>query len=105
MFLKIMSAIITLLVALITTFVIPWIKAKIGNDNLITLDRVCKMAVRCAEQIFATDEYAKKKEYVLNYITDYINQSTNLTLSSSDIEVLIESAVNEVKYGSVYLRN
>lgn len=104
-FIQIVGAIFTILVALITTFVIPWIRNTIGNENLEKLDKICKMAVRCAEQIFDTEEYAEKKEYVLTYITDYINRSTNLTLSAKDIDVLIESAVNEVKYGGVYLRN
>lgn len=98
-FLKITTAIITIAVTLITGYLIPWLKSKINQTQLEKIDYYVRLAVRCAEQIYTAEQWVQKKEYVTKYITDVCNNTFNLTLSDTDIDVLIEGAVNELKKG------
>lgn len=61
LFIKIVSAILTIIVALITSVVIPWIKTKITAEQMELLKRYTEYAVRCAEQIYSPDEWQDKK--------------------------------------------
>ena len=99
LFIKIVGAILTILVALITGFVIPWLKSKVDGEQTQKLAYYVDMAVRCAEQIYTPDQWQDKKQYVTDYITRLVNDTFNLTLSSQDIDVLIEGAVNQIKKG------
>lgn len=99
LFLKIVSALITILVALITSVVIPWIKSKITAEQMELLDKYVEYAVRCAEQIYTPEEWQEKKVFVMDYITQVINQKLNLTLTYEDINTLVEGVVQEVKHG------
>lgn len=96
-FMEIVGAIITILVALITGFVIPWLKTKISNENLDKITYYTEMAVRCAEQLYTPEQWREKKAYVLNYIRELANGTFGVNLSDQDIDVLIEGAVNSVK--------
>lgn len=99
LFLQIMGGIITILCALITGFVIPWLKSKVDAEQTAKLSYYVDMAVRCAEQIYTPEQWEQKKEYVTNYITDLINTTFKIKLSAEDINVLIEGAVNQIKRG------
>lgn len=97
LFIKIVGAVITILVSLVTAFVIPMIKAKFNQTQLEKLDYYLKLAVRCANQIFTPEQWESKKNYVTAYITDVVNSKLHLTLSADDIQVLIEGCVNQTK--------
>lgn len=97
-FLKITTAIITIAVTLITGYLIPWLKSKINQTQLEKIDYYVRLAVRCADQIYTTEQWAQKKEYVTKYITDVCNKTFNLTLTETDIDVLIEGAVNDLRH-------
>lgn len=97
LFIKIVSAIITIITALITAYVIPWLKTRINNNQLEQLQKYIELAVRCAEQIYTPDQWIEKKEFVLNYITETVNDKFSLTLDYVDIDLMIEGIVNEVK--------
>lgn len=91
-------ALLTLLSALITVFVIPWLKNKINAQKLNAIIKYTEIAVRCAEQIFTSDEWREKKNYVLQYITTKAAK-VGIDMSVEDIDNLIEGIVNEVKRG------
>lgn len=97
LFLKIVSAIITIITALITAYVIPWLKTKINENQMEQINKYIELAVRCANQIYTPEEWAQKKEFVLDYITEIVNKKFSLTLSQEDINLMIEGKVNEVK--------
>lgn len=96
-FLKILGAVITIVVTLITSVLIPWIKSKITADQMAQLIKYTEIAVRCAEQIFPPEQWQEKKVWVMGYITDTMNDKFNLDLSYEDINTLVEGVVNEVK--------
>lgn len=101
LFVKIVSAIITIITALITAYVIPFLKEKIGNEKYTKLTDFCILAVRAAEQLFTEEQWALKKEYVKACIKDFADRTLHLTLDDDDLDTLIEGCVNLVKKGRV----
>lgn len=97
LFLQIISAILTILVALITTFVIPWFKARFTKEQMDAFNYYLDLAVRCANQIYTPEQWAEKKTYVTHYLTDVVNDKFALSLTEQDIDVLIEGTVKKVK--------
>jgi LL-H family phage holin len=97
-FMTIAMAIISIAGALVSAYVIPWIKTKISAQDMETIVFWVRFAVRCADQLFTPEQWAEKKQYVMNYIIDMANK-LGLKLTEQDINVLIESAVNEIHHG------
>lgn len=90
---QIVTAIIGLMVSLITAFLIPYLKTKIGADKLNTIKIWVKVAVEAAEMIYTNSgKGAEKKAYVTNFLN-----SKGFTLDVEEIDNLIESAVLELK--------
>lgn len=99
-FMTIALAIISIAGALVSAFVIPWIKQNISAKDLETITFWVRFAVRCADQLFTPEEWEKKKAYVTQYIIDKVAEF-GLKLSSEDINTLIEAAVNQIHHGGV----
>lgn len=97
LFIQIVSAILTIIVAIITSVVIPWLKTKIRTDQMELLKKYTEYAVRCAEMLYTPEQWREKKDWVMEYITEKVNESFSLTLTYEDINTLIEGVVNEVK--------
>lgn len=90
---KIIEAIITLLVALITIFVIPYIKSRLSADELAEIMKWVKIAVEAAEMIYKESGMGKeKKKFVENFLTEH-----NIKVDVEQLDALIESAVLELK--------
>ena len=88
----ILNAIITLIVSIITVFIIPWLKEKIEAEKLEKYKEWVTIAVRAAEQIYkGTGRGAEKKEYVMSFL-----QSKGLAVDMDSIENMIEAAVLEL---------
>lgn len=64
----IIQAVIGLCVALVTAFVIPWVKAKVGAQNMTELLAWVDIAVAAAEQIYTSTQGAEKKKYVIHFL-------------------------------------
>ena len=85
----IINAIITLAAAVITVFVIPWIKSKTTAEQRKEIEAWVKIAVTAAEQTFkGTGMGQQKKEYVLRFLAD-----KNLEIDAESLDLMIESAV------------
>ena len=97
LFLKILSAIITIIMALVSAYVIPWLKSKVSKEQIDMFNYYLDLAVRCANQIYTADQWEQKKTYVMEYLTNVVNDKLNLTLTEEDISNLVEGKVNEVK--------
>lgn len=88
----IVNAVITLIAAIVTTFLIPWIKSKIDAAKLAQIVEWVGIAVRAAEQIYNESGMGeKKKQYVLNFLAD-----KGFTLDPNSINAMIEAAVKEL---------
>lgn len=91
----IVEAVITLLMALITAFLIPWLKQRIGADKIGEVQKWVKIAVEAAEMIYVgAGRGAEKKQYVIDYLAN-----KGYKLDTESIDVLIESAVLKIQNG------
>lgn len=90
---KIIEAVITLLFALISVFVVPYVKKKIAAEKLSEILKWVMKAVEAAEQIYKESGMGKeKKKFVENFLTEH-----GINVDIEQLDVLIESAVWELK--------
>lgn len=89
----VVNAIIALIAAAISVFLIPWIKEKIEAEKLEQIMGWVTIAVEAAEQIYRESGMgAKKKAYVLDFLA-----KKGITLDVDSIDAMIESAVLDLK--------
>ena len=88
----IVNAVRALIAAIITTFLIPWIKSKIDAAKLAQIVEWVGIAVRAAEQIYNESGMGeKKKQYVLDFLAD-----KGFTLDPNSINAMIEASVKNL---------
>lgn len=89
----IVSAVVTLIISLVSAFLIPYIKAKTTEEQFNTIKLWVQVAVQAAEMLYIGSGRGKeKKQYVIEFL-----KSKGFTLNTEEIENLIESAVLELK--------
>lgn len=80
---------ITLIIAIVAAFVIPYIKSKTTAEQFATIKLWVTVAVNAAEQLFTgSGRGEEKKNFVLSFL-----QSKGFTIDLESIDALIESAV------------
>ena len=85
---NIITAVIALLTALVSAFLIPWMKERIGAEKLAKWQQYVDIAVRAAEQLYDATQGKEKKAYVLQYLA-----SKGIQFDSDTVDKMIESAV------------
>lgn len=85
------QAVIALLAALITSKLIPWIKAKTTTEMQKNLTAAARIAVYAAEQIFGAGKGEEKFAYALQSL-----KSSGYNLDSTALSNSIEKAVLEL---------
>lgn len=90
---QVVVAILTLIISMVSAFLVPYLKTKIGAEKLENIRFWVNIAVEAAEQIYTGSGRGKeKKEYVLKFL-----QSKGFTLNAEEIENIIEAAVLNLK--------
>nr|DAE42735.1 MAG TPA: holin [Caudoviricetes sp.] len=95
---QIISAVLALISALISAFLIPWLKTKIDANKLQTIKTYVEIGVKAAEQLYAATDGEEKKAYVINFLAEH-----GIRFDVSTIDQLIEAAVLQLHhelYGS-----
>ncbi len=88
----VVNAVIALAAALVTAFVIPWIKSKTTAAQREEIEAWVRIAVTAAEQIYSGAGKGKeKKKYVLDFLAE-----KNLKIDEESVDLMIESAVKEM---------
>ena len=88
----IVNALIALAAAVVTAFVIPWIKTKTTAAQREEISAWVKIAVTAAEQIYTGQGRGKeKKAYVLQFLAE-----RNLKIDEESVDLMIESAVKSM---------
>lgn len=91
-FTPILKAVCALSMALITTFVIPYIKSKTTAEQQRKINGYVKTAVTAAEQIYSgPGEGEKKKDYVLTWLKGH-----GIVVDEDEVDAMIEAAVYEL---------
>lgn len=89
----IIQALVPIISIILTAVIIPLIRAKTTTAQRENMAFWVESAVLAAEQIYSSPQMGKfKKEYVSKFLAE---KGINLTLE--EVDVLIESAVNELK--------
>jgi len=81
-------AIVTLFGALITAFVVPYIKSKTTASQQQMLTALVAVAVQAAEQIYGGGTGEQKKAYVLAWLNE-----RGYTVDLDKLDAMVESAV------------
>ena len=90
---QIVVALIGVLAAVATRFVIPYIISKIGAEKRQEVAFWTKLAVEAAEKIFKEHGMgAEKKAYVISFL-----EEKGFKLNEKEIDIAIESAVLEMQ--------
>lgn len=89
---RISTIIISLIGAIITYIVVPYIRSKTSAEQRQNIYNLVRITVQAAEQMYDAGLITiPKKEYVVNYL-----QSKGINLSEDDLDVMIEAAVREL---------
>ncbi len=92
LFLQIVLAVISIIGAVITGLLIPYIKVKITAEKMAEIQRWVVVAVKAAEQLFPGAKLgSEKKQTVIDFLA---NKGVNLSME--ELEMLIEAAVKEL---------
>lgn len=95
----IVNAVIALLAAGVSVFLIPWIKSKTTDAQRKELLEWVKIAVAAAEQLYnGQGRGEEKKQYVLDFLV-----SMGFTVDEEAINAAIEAAVNQLNGGNLPL--
>ena len=89
---QIILAVITLIGALITRYLIPWIKEKTNEKQFEALKILARVGVYAAEPLFSTEEWREKKQYVLDFL-----KQNGYEVNAPAVDALIESLVRELR--------
>ena len=89
---QIILAIITLIGAIISRYVIPWIRNKLTDQQYDALTVLVRVGVFAAEQIFTSDQWKEKKQYVVSLL-----EENGYTVDTTAVDALIEATVRELR--------
>lgn len=93
---QIILAIIPVLSTILTVYIIPLIKSKIGNENLAKYEYWASLAVKAAEMLWTETGHSEdKKQYVVDFLNNMFNKD-KVVITEQQIDILIESAVQEL---------
>ena len=88
----VVNGIIALIAAVVTAFVIPWIKSKTTAAQREEINAWVRIAVTAAEQIYSgVGKGKEKKKYVLDFLAE-----KNLKIDEESVDLMIESAVKNM---------
>ena len=88
----VVNAVIALAAAVVTAFVVTWIKSKTTAAQREEIDAWVRIAVTAAEQIYKeTGKGKEKKAYVLKFL-----EEKNLKIDEESVDLMIESAVKNM---------
>ncbi|MBQ8503319.1 MAG: holin [Clostridia bacterium] len=87
----IIEIVVAVLSALVTTFLIPYIKKKLSAEKLAELQKWVGIAVEAAEQIYGSKTGEKKKEYVVSFLL-----SKGIVFDKEEVDALIEAEVHKL---------
>lgn len=89
---QIILAVITLIGAVLTGFVIPWLKNKLTDHQYDTLASLVRVGVFAAEQLFTSDMWKEKKQYVVDLLAE-----NGYSVDTTAVDALIEATVRELR--------
>lgn len=96
---QLMTGVIMVIGALISTYLIPYLKSLTLSKKMENLVDFIFGCVRWANQTIPKEEFTRKKKEVTEVVIDYAKNKLNVDITEQQIDTLIEAAVNSVKVG------
>ena len=93
---ELVKVVIMVAVLVITRYVIPWVRERIGADKLAMAEKWVRYAVLKAQQVMWSDNGADRKAYVTELLKELLIEK-NIALSDEQLDILIEAAVKQMK--------
>ena len=93
---EVVKVVVMVAVLVITRYLVPWLKEKIGADKLATAEKWARYAVLKAQQVLWEQGGQDKKAYVTEFLKEILI-AKNIALSDEQLDVLIEAAVKQMK--------
>ncbi|WP_130837176.1 phage holin [Lachnoclostridium sp. Marseille-P6806] len=80
----------------IVRYLIPWMKSRIGAENLTQAGAYVRMAVYAIQQTMWSDSGEKRKDAVIQLVSKWCAEH-RITITMEQIDTLIEAAVKQMK--------
>ena len=93
---EIVRIVIALIVAVVSGFVIPWIKSKVDQNTLNKVLTYVEIFVAAAEQLYDKSEGALKKQYVLEKL-EQMGFKIDANILDSEIEAAVLRLHHELR--------
>lgn len=93
---KLIEAILTLLGIIITAYVVPWLKQKVGEQKYNNFIDFVDKCVKAADQIYDSEQWLDKKVYVVGLVQSYAYK-IGLGLDEAEIDAIIEGLVSVLR--------
>lgn len=95
-FFEVIKLIVMVAVLVITRYLIPWLKERIGAEKLAVAEKWVRYAVLKAQQVLWEKNGQDRKAYVTEFLKQILT-AKNIALSDEQLDVLIEAAVKQMK--------
>lgn len=93
---EVIKLVVMVAVLVITRYLVPWLKEKIGSDKLAVAEKWSRYAVLKAQQVLWDESGKDRKAYVTKFLKEILI-AKNIALSDEQLDVLIEAAVKQMK--------
>ncbi len=93
---EVLKLVVLLAVFVVTCYLIPWIRGKIGQDKLDEITKWVNTAVLMAQQVYDAKTGAERKAIVVELLKDILI-AKNISITDTQLDVLIEAAVKAMK--------
>ena len=92
----IIQIVIILIGTIITSFLIPWIKSKVTQEQWWIIQDITKVAVRAAEILYKGSGRGEEKlEYVMTYIKEFCSEK-GIYFNNDAIRQTVENMVKKM---------
>lgn len=92
---QILKLVVMVATALVTTYLIPWIKSHTDTEKLYAVMRWAHEAVMAAEQLYGAKNAVEKKKYARIFLRKMVKDA-KVDISDEELDMLIEAAVGEM---------
>ncbi len=93
---EVLKVIVMLVVLLFMRYVIPWVKARIGSENLEMVEKWVNTVVLMVQQVYYAKSGPERKAIVIDMLRGILIQK-NISISEEQLDALIEAAVKAMK--------
>ena len=93
---EIIKLVVMVAVLVITRYLVPWIKEKIGADKLAVIEKWAKYAVQATQQVYWSKTGEERKAIVTMFLKEIL-LAKNISISDEQLDILIEAAVKQMK--------